>query len=428
MLLTRYIFCSYAVECGKNIRAELRKFPLPLLPEHDKGCHMPNSFFSHVKISAISVVVPEKEVRLIDELFYFNGDAKKAQRMTKVTGVDRRRIADSATTAADLCCQAAEHLFEGIGFDALARASIDALIFVSQQPDYFFPATACILQHRLGLATHCAAYDVNQGCSAYTYGLWQASALLESRAVRRVLLVVGDTPSKLAPEGNRIVAPIFGDGGSATLLEYAPELRPSWYTLGTDGSGYETLIVPGGAARMPLPADSATREEFCSALVDSAGNPWNLLRTYMDGGAIFDFTLSRVPETIGELLSHAQLTPEDITFLALHQANKQIVEAVTQKAGFPLHKVSTDCLSAYGNLAGCSIPGGLCRMTGQGAFPSGNILLSGFGVGLSWASAILSLEGAINIGIHNYKKPEKQMSQKTLQTYWQNKLSAKDME
>ena len=113
---------------------------------------MPNSFFSHVKISAISVVVPEKEVRLIDELFYFNGDAKKAQRMTKVTGVDRRRIADSATTAADLCCQAAEHLFAGIGFDAQARASIDALIFVSQQPDYFFPATAGILQHRLGLA------------------------------------------------------------------------------------------------------------------------------------------------------------------------------------------------------------------------------------------------------------------------------------
>ena len=389
---------------------------------------MPNSFFSHVRISAVSVVVPEKEIRLIDELFYFNGDAKKAQRMIKVTGVDRRRIADESTTAADLCCQAAEHLFAGMGFDEQARASIDALVFVSQQPDYFCPATACILQHRLGLATQCAAYDVNQGCSAYTYGLWQASALLESGAVRRVLLLVGDTPSKLAPEGNRIVAPIFGDGGSATLLEYEPEQQPSWYTLGTDGSGYETLIVPGGAARMPLPADSAAREKFCAPLADRAGNPWSLLRTYMDGGAIFDFTLSRVPETIGELLCHAQMTPEDITFLALHQANKQIVEAVTQKAGFPLHKVSTDCLSAYGNLAGCSIPGVLCRMTEQGAFAPGNILLSGFGVGLSWASAILSLEGAINIGIHEYTKQDKQMSQKSLQTHWQNKLSGKDTE
>ena len=389
---------------------------------------MPNSFFGHARISAVSVVVPEKEVRLMDELFYFNGDAKKAQRMTRVTGVDRRCIADDATTAADLCCQAAEHLFSGMGFDDKARASIDALIFISQQPDYIFPATAGILQHRLGLAKHCAAYDVNQGCSAYTYGLWQASALLESGAVQRVLLLVGDTPSKMAPEGNRIVAPIFGDGGSATLLEYDPEQRPSWYTLGTDGSGYETLIVPGGAARMPLPADSAAREEFCALLKDTAGNPWSLLRTYMDGGAIFDFTLNRVPETIGELLRYARKTPEDITFLALHQANKQIVEEVTQKAGFPLHKVSTDCLSAYGNLAGCSIPGVLCHMKEQGDFPSGNILLSGFGVGLSWASAILSLEGAINIGIHRYKKPEKQMSQKLLQTHWQNKLSGKDTE
>ena len=387
---------------------------------------MPNSFFCHVRISAISVVVPEKEVRLMDELFYFNGDPKKAQRMTKVIGVDRRRIADSTTTAADLCCQAAEHLFVGMGFDAQSRASIDTLIFVSQQPDYFFPATACILQHRLGLSTQCAAYDVNQGCSAYTYGLWQASALLESGAARRVLMLVGDTPSKLAPEDNRIVTPIFGDGGSATLLEYDPELRPSWFVLGTDGSGYETLIVPGGAARMPLPTDSASRENFCAPLIDSGGHPWSLLRTYMDGGAIFDFTLSRVPETIGELLCYAQLTPENIAFLALHQANKQIVEAVTQKAGFPLHKVSTDCLSAYGNLAGCSIPGVLCSMTEQGDFPSGNILLSGFGVGLSWASAILSLEGAINIGIHDYKKPEKQMSQESLHTHWQNKLSGKN--
>ncbi len=388
---------------------------------------MASSSFTYTRITAISVVVPSQEVCLEDELFYFGGDAKKARRMIKMTGIDRRRIADPETTAADLCCQAAENLFGGLHFDAQAKSSIDALIFISQQPDYFFPATACILQHRLGLSKHCAAFDANQGCTAYTYGLWLASSLVESGAARRVLLLVGDTPSKLAPEGNRIVAPIFGDAGSATLLEYGELPRPSWFVLGSDGSGYESLIVPGGAARMPIPQDDGSRESFCGVFENGSGQPWSLVRTYMDGGAIFDFTLREVPETIDNLLRHAGLSAEVIDDLVLHQANKQFVVAATEKAGFPLEKSPSGSLSKYGNLADCSIPGALCDLTEQVAFPARTALLSGFGVGLSWASGIVSLEGTLNFGVRNYVKPSGQPSLEQLRVYWQNKISGKDI-
>ncbi len=380
---------------------------------------MAQSQFIHAKISGISAVLPATEIRLEDELQYFGGDIKKAQRMTKMVGIDRRRRAAPGVTAADLCQQAAERLFAGMGVD---KARIDALIFISQQPDHPFPATACIVQHKLGLAKTCAAFDVNQGCSAYTYGLWLASSLLESRAATRVLLLVGETPGKMAPAGNRIVDPIFGDAGTATLLEYSEEPRPSWFALGTDGGGYETIIVPAGGARLPLPQDAAGCAALAAPLTDKNGAPWSLLRTYMDGGAIFDFTLNVVPGHIRELLDYAGFTPEDMDLLVLHQANKQIVRAVAEKAGFPLEKAPWESFGKYGNLAGASIPGALCDLP-QGALDGAKrLLLSGFGVGLSWASAVLTLNGVWR-SLSTYKSAPGHPTPDQVRDCWIRKLT-----
>ena len=182
--------------------------------------------YAHVAIGGIRVAVPAGGVRLEDEAAYYGGNPKKVKRLQSVTGMDCRRLCPPGVTTADLCAHAAERLLQDMRID---RASIDALIFLSQSPDYVMPATACTLQHRLGLGTHCAALDVGQGCSGYVYGLWLAGGLLESGAARRVLLLVGDAMPPRDPR-NRIIAPVFGDGGSATLVERRDKRYPRMNT------------------------------------------------------------------------------------------------------------------------------------------------------------------------------------------------------
>jgi 3-oxoacyl-[acyl-carrier-protein] synthase III len=378
---------------------------------------MAQSFFQHVRISGISAIVPPHEVRLADELQYFGGDIAKARRMTKMAGIDRRRIAEPGVTASDLCHQAAENLILGM---KLERESIDAIIFVSQGPDYALPATACLLQHRLNLSKNCAAFDVNQGCAGYTYGLWLASSLIESHACSRVLLLVGESLARLTDEDNRIVTPLFGDCGTATLVEYIAENMPSWFMLGTDGSGAEALIVPAGRARLPLPRTAKEYAPFCERIKDPQGTPWRLVNTYMRGSDIFEFTMSVIPEHIQALLRYAGQTPDDIDRLVLHQANMQIVQAVTANAGFPPEKSSSETFSAYGNQAGASIPSAICHTLADTVRSTKvKMLLSGFGVGLSWASAILRLDNIWCSGICEFEKSADHLSPEAVLAGWQ---------
>jgi 3-oxoacyl-[acyl-carrier-protein] synthase-3 len=376
--------------------------------------------FHHAKISGISAVVPPQEIRLEDELQYFDGDIKKAQRVTKMAGIDRRRVAEPGVTPSDLCEQAAKHLFAGLQPDP---AGVEALIFVSQNPDYRMPATACILQDKLGLPQSCAAFDVNQGCTGYVYGLWLAFSLVESRACSRVLLLEGDGLTRLIDADNRVVAPVFGDCGTATLVDYAQEDRPSWFLLGTDGSGAETLMVPAGRGRLPLPATTADYAPYCEALHDCRGVPWRLNEIYMDGGAVFDFTLNVVPGHILELLECAGKRTEDIDCFVPHQANRQIMTAVAEKAGFPLEKVPMETFSKYGNLAGASIPAAICDVLAEEVRTSRRqLLLSGFGVGLSWASAIMTTDRIWCSGMLDYDKPANHPSPEDILAHWRKKI------
>lgn len=379
------------------------------------------STFTHARVSGISCVVPKKEIRLEDELRYFNGDIKKVRRTTKMIGIDCRRVADAGVTAADLCQQAAENLLDGMG---IARESIDALIFISQGPDYAIPATACILQDKLGLSQGCAAFDVNQGCTGYTYGLWLASSLIESGACRRVLFLVGEASARDMNPDNRIITPIFGDCGTATLMEYTPQPMPSWFALGTDGSGAEALMVPAGHARFPLPSTSQEYIDYIAPVNDKDGNPWYLNSTWMDGGAIFDFTISVVPPHIKELMAYAGKTTQDIDCLVLHQANKQIVHAIAEKAGFPLEKVPTETVTKYGNQSGASLPAVVCDQLHPLVMQeSTRVLMAGFGVGLSWTSAILTLDHIWCSGIRLFETPPHLPTQEQQKDYWLRKFA-----
>ncbi len=380
---------------------------------------MAQSCFRHARISGISAVVPKGEVRLADELQYFGGDEKKAARMTTMVGIDRRRVADEGVTPADLCQDAAERLIQGMNLD---RNSIDAVFMVTQHPDYALPATACLLQDKLKLPKTCAAFDVNQGCAAYTYGLWLASSLLEARAASRILLLVGDGMGRLRDQANRVLAPVFGDCGSATLLEYTED-SPSWFELGTDGSGAEAIIRPALCSRIPYPPTPEEYAPLVEAVTDPNGNPWHLTDTFMDGGAVFDFTINVVPDHILSLLNYANLRQEDIDRLLLHQANRQIMKAVAQKTGFPLEKTPMQTFSRYGNCAAASLPSVICEELAQDLQNNRlRVLLSGYGVGLSWASAVLDLDRVWCPGMGEYETPPHHPKPKDLIRYWQKKI------
>jgi len=386
---------------------------------------MPRSQFFHANITGIHTVVPKDEIRLEDEVQYFHGDRKKVRRMTKLVGMDCRRVSQPGVTPSDLSRQAAEILFSKMNID---RASIDAIIFLSQRPDHMLPATSCILQKKLGLSQHCAAFDVNQGCSGYVYGLWLAFSLAESRAASRVLLLVGDGMCQTLDRDNRVVTPVFGDAGSATLVEYSENETRSWFSLCSDGGGAEALMIPAGGYRLPLPKKAEDYAAYCECLHDSNGTPWRLTNIYMDGGAIFDFTVNTIPPHITETLAWAGMTAEDIDYFVPHQANRQIMTMIAEAAGFSQQKTIMGAFSKFGNTAAASIPTALCDVWQQMAHRGKErLLLCGFGVGLSWASAVLDAEHILCAGISDFDPPADTMTPQEYLAYWQRKISGKQM-
>lgn len=330
-----------------------------------------------VRVTGIASAVPETvaPVEAFNEQF---GPAAVAK-ISASTGVSSRHIV-SAHCTSDLCAEAARRLLQEASVDP---ASIDALIFVTQTPDYVLPATACVLQGSLGLPDHAAAFDVNMGCSGYVYGLWLASSLIASGGAARVLLLVGDTISRIVSPIDRSVALLFGDAGTATLLEADPGASAMPFVLGTDGKGAKNLIVPAGGFRQPATEAARTRTER------ESGNRRADTDLYMNGTEIFAFTLARVPPMVSATLQAAGATAQDIDAFVFHQANRFMLQHLVKRMALPQDKVVLG-LERFGNTSSASIPLALCsQLSGRLKTEPSKLLLSGFGVGYSWASCIL---------------------------------------
>lgn len=363
------------------------------------------SKFEHVKISGISVVVPEKEINIYDEAEYYGGSIKKIDRMRKMVGFWKRRVADKTTTPADLAYNAAENLIKEMNID---KNTIDALIFVVQGPDYTNPSTAYFLHDKLGLSQNCIATDINQGCVGWMFGLHMASMMIESGAYKKILLLNGDTPSVGIDPSNRNSAPIFGDGGSATLIEYSKERLESYYNIDTISSGYDAIISPFSGARFRANWENPNEFEYQKNLMLEkvtmpTGMVVPLMGGYMDGIAVFDFTIKIVPENIKLLLKELNLSQNDIGALCLHQANKQIVQAVGTESGFELEKVPYVAFENYGNNTMCSIPTTLACLDKD--VPKNKLCCCAYGNGLIAISAILNLENTYISEVNIFKKP-----------------------
>ena len=322
------------------------------------------------RIASIVTCVPSKRFdNLNDTVGFSKEDVRKVVAMA---GVRTRMLAEDGVCSSDLCTAAAQSMISALGWE---KESIDGLIMVTQTPDYFLPSTSCIIQKKLGLSDHCAAFDVGLGCSGYPYGLWLAGMMIGNGGFRRVLLLHGETPTKFSNESDRSVALLFGDAGSATALEIAEkgESKEWFFNLHTDGSGYKDLIIEGGGFRDRFPDDPG--------------------RFYvsMNGPNIFNFTLKRVPPLIENTLTAAGESKEDIDYFIFHQSNRFIMQHLAKKISIPKEKLPIT-IEEFGSTGGPSVP--LTITQGHLERPMDRalrLLLVSYGVGLSWASALISL-------------------------------------
>jgi len=343
--------------------------------------------FENVKIKGISSVVPTTEKSLLDEKDLYDGNEKKINRVINSSGFLKRRITDESITTSDMCLQAAEDLLSHLD---VGREEIDAILFISYTPDYLMPATAYVLHKKLGLSQNCIAMDIPQACSGYIIGLYQAAMLLNS-GCKKVLLLVGDSFSKFSDMFINKTAPVFGDAGSATLLEFDPKAEKMYFNINSDGNGYDALICENGGFRNPV-----TRESFYE-------NGQFKYNSRMEGGRIFDFTMNNVTPNIEELLDFAGVKTENIDKFVFHQANKFILENLALKLNIAQDALSTETLTEYGNQCGASIPCTISNTLNEIVSNTNmTYLLAGFGVGLSWASAIINLDKIYCSKLNNY--------------------------
>jgi len=331
---------------------------------------MAKASISGCKIAGICTSVPSRCFDNIKDTSEFTeGEVKK---VVALAGVSTRRVVDEKTCSSDLCSAAARSLIDSLKW---GPDSIDALIMVTQTPDYFLPQTSSLIHKHLKLSQNCAAFDVGLGCSGYPYGLWLASMMLKTGNLSRIILCHGDTPARYTHNSDRSVSLLFGDAGSATAVELENSENPGkwFYMLHTDSNGYDDMIIEGGAFRERFPEE----QRRC------------FLR--MKGANVFNFTLKRVPALISDTLQFAKLEMEEIDYFILHQSNQFIMRHLANKINLPLNKVPM-ILKEYGNTGGCSVPltitkGKLNRSQDKPL----KMMLVGYGVGLSWASALISL-------------------------------------
>ncbi len=332
------------------------------------------------KLRAVASHLPETVLSNSDLALIYPGWT--ADKIEAKTGIVERRIAAPDETAADLAYTAARSLFETHG---VAPEQIDFLLFCTQTPDHPIPSGACILHHRLGLRQACGALDLGLACSGFVYGLALAKSLIESGLADTILLLTGDTYSKLIHPMDRSVRTLFGDGAAATLIEAVASDREfiGPFVFGTDGSGADRLCVPAGGMRQPASPASAI------AAQDNSGNTRSAANLFMDGAAIMAFSLAEVPKAIAALTGTSGLDLDQIDHFVFHQANAFLLETLRRKIRIPREKFAVS-MSHCGNTVSSSIPIALSDLINADA-PAASVMLVGFGAGYSWAATNITI-------------------------------------
>ena len=349
---------------------------------------MPACIVNNVRVLGISSVVPSEEFDLRDEKNLYDGDQRRIERIISSSGFLKRRVSPLNVMTSDLCYEAAENVILNT---KISRDKIDGLIFISYTPDYLMPATSYVLHKRLGLSKNCIVVDIPQACSGYEIGLYQASMMI-NYGCKNVLLLVGDSFSKFSDMFNNSSAPIFSDAGTATILTYDKFSRNTYINIFSNGEGYSSLMCKnGGFKNIP------TRDMFYD-------NGLFKYESSMDGGKIFDFALYEVSNGINSILEFSKIDKSEIDYFVMHQANKLILKTIATQIGVSEDKIPMKTITEYGNQCGASIPCTISNELFLDIISKNNkLLLSGFGVGLSWANVIIDMNQIYCSGIIEYE-------------------------
>lgn len=332
--------------------------------------------FKNVRIAGIAAGVPNK---IIDNMTLSSERGEISTEYTpaayiELTGVKERRVSRELCTS-DLGFAAAQKLIADLAWN---KEEIDALIFVSQTPDYILPCTACILQDKLGLSKECYAADVGLGCSGWVYGLSYVASLLACGSMRKALLIVGDAKGR-SRSGNIIRDPLFGSAGTATALEFKDGAKGIQCHFGTDGSGFDAIITPDGGSRSPV-----TSETLKIEYID--GKPRHRMSTRMNGMDVFSFGITTAPKSVKKLAEHYGFDYLSCDYFLFHQANMKMNNMISKKLKLPAEKVPS-CMYHFGNTSSASIPLTIVtELKDKVSQKKTKYLCCGFGVGLSWGT------------------------------------------
>ncbi len=344
-----------------------------------------------MRLVGLISVVPKNVVE--HTVAYEHFPKQDVDRVIGNIGVKQHREAAPGTTTSDLVIPAAEALLERLGW---ARDTVDGLVLVTQTPDYLFPGTSHRIQHALGLPNACMSLDINLGCSGFTHGVIVVRSLLASGVCKRVLLACGDvTTGTIRPgsadarnHGDLGNALMFGDAGAVAAFDAEGESQYRGASWGADGSGMNLINVPGGGFR-----------EFCSPALfetrlDEGGQPRRAVDLRINGAAIFNFTIRRVPPLIDAVLEKSGWQRDEVDSYVFHQANKFILEFLRKKVKIPAEKVPLS-IEQFGNTSSASVPLTLTTQIPDLLARGGKVMILGFGSGLSWSGVGLDLKDVV---------------------------------
>ena len=337
--------------------------------------------FQNKKISGILTVIPQNTVNFDDEIPNYNFSEKQCKKLKAIMGYEKKRIAPEGVCSSDLCEYGMNYLFDN---GLLHREDIDALIMVTQSPDYFMPATTNILHGKLGLKQDIFCLDICQGCCGFIIGLLQAFMLLEQKNINKVVLLNADVLSPKVSKRDRNSNPLIGDGASITVIEKSDKNEKIYADIKFNGKEAFALNIPAGGFRMPSSPQTAIMHE------DEAGNFRALDNLVMKGDDVFNFVLNQVPQQIENLLTDLKIAKDEIDYFMCHQPNKFMLQKLADKLGVSYEKLPNNIVENFGNASGVTIPTNICFNLQNAKNPL-KLCLSGFGIGLTWAAMILDL-------------------------------------
>lgn len=340
--------------------------------------------FKNKKITGMLSILPSNEVMFEDEMHNYSFSEAKSLKLKAAMGFKSKRVvADDKITSFDLAVAGLDYLFDN---NLINKESIDAILFVSQSPEYIMPPTSNVIHGRYELDERVLCLDINQGCAGFVIGLQQAFMLLNNAGINKVLLINADVLSPKVSKFDRNSNPLIGDAAAITIIENSNDDSPIVGEIRMDGKGAMALNVPAGGARMPISEETSLYYE------DAFGNKRTKNHLVMQGDNVFNFVQTKVPEQIKNIVDSSEDNIENIDYFLFHQPNRFMLQKLADKIGVARDKLPSNVVENFGNSSGVTIPVVTIFNLGQRLeSETFKVCFSGFGVGLTWGTIIMNL-------------------------------------